>query len=543
LSPLFQTNKLIFNDKDITAKLSTSNILKTLSFQDDLTLEQINLVKAYTNNKQWDKTTKTLSGVGALVVQAVVTYFTAGAGSAIVAGATQAAKQAAMSMVQKMLAAAIQSMVVQASTQVASAAITGSSLKLDVKSITTNAVKAGVLSLANNYVDQKLNIAKDNLSNQELALQTVSHTATQTAVYGGDFKDNLVTNVTKKIGDKAFKAVGDKSMDKELKGDKSFADGGYKKVLLHSATGAVVAKVQNKDMLAGAVSAGARELLSPMTQNNSEDAQQLASKIIGTLAGNAVAGDEGAQVGHDIALSAEVYNRQLHQDEMRFIKNTSKKYAKQNNISEEEAYNKLYKVAKYNNDKDTQNNITVQTQEQKDAGFIAVNGIDKKELEQVTQYLKEESKGKTIIDVYNGDIRTQNMFTSTKAQLENPYYNMSQSIGMEDNSFILFPTTPVATNTVKSVFNVGSTGYKEAKYQFLVNPVNITESIFDYGTSALPYGTPALSAWGAIGYTTGSVYDYEGTIKTINKGVDLIKSIPTKIEKNIFDIEDNSNGN
>ncbi|WP_164701137.1 hypothetical protein, partial [Aliarcobacter cryaerophilus] len=65
-------DKLIFNKKDITDKLETDNLIKTLSSQGNLTVEQINLVKQIANSKEWHDKTTTLSGLGALIITVIV---------------------------------------------------------------------------------------------------------------------------------------------------------------------------------------------------------------------------------------------------------------------------------------------------------------------------------------------------------------------------------------------------------------------------------------------------------------------------------------
>ena len=70
-------------------------MIKTLSSEGTLTNDQINLVKATLNNKDWHDKTTTLSGVGALIVKAVVTYLTAGAATGLVSAGLDAAIEAA----------------------------------------------------------------------------------------------------------------------------------------------------------------------------------------------------------------------------------------------------------------------------------------------------------------------------------------------------------------------------------------------------------------------------------------------------------------
>ena len=146
---------------------------------------------------------------------------------------------------------------------------------------------------------------------------------------------------------------------------------------------------------------------------------------------------------------------------------------------------------------------------------------------------------KYITDNYNQQMKGQSMFTSTLPQFINNEYTLDSSVGLGDQSFMFVPNLPIVGNTIKGTSQIGKVGYEEAKYNFLLNPTVYTEGILDYATSALPYGTPALSGFG---FATAAAFDYEGTLETLNKGVDLIKSIPIKIENNISNINGDSNG-
>ena len=155
-----QAEKLIINGKPLkeilTPQAIEQQVLQTLSSQDKLTKELkkrgISLESLTANNKEWNESITTLSGVGQLVVQAVVTYFTAGAGNAAVASTSeaikQAATQAAMTTLQKVAATAIQSVVNQAAASIADSAITGNGLNLDLETITKNALTAGATKYA-----------------------------------------------------------------------------------------------------------------------------------------------------------------------------------------------------------------------------------------------------------------------------------------------------------------------------------------------------------------------------------------------------------
>ncbi|MEV9526664.1 filamentous hemagglutinin N-terminal domain-containing protein [Aliarcobacter butzleri] len=192
-------DKLIFNKKDITDKLETDNLIKTLSSQGNLTEEQINLVKQIANSKEWHDKTTTLSGMGALIITAIVTYFTAGAGAglagslsgAAAAGASATATQVA---VQAAIQATIQAVATQATTSLVSAAITGNKPKLDLDSLVTSAVTAGVLSYANSALGT--NALKENMAVSDYAKNATINGVGQginSEIRGGEFKDGFAT--------------------------------------------------------------------------------------------------------------------------------------------------------------------------------------------------------------------------------------------------------------------------------------------------------------------------------------------------------------
>ncbi|WP_418180295.1 filamentous hemagglutinin N-terminal domain-containing protein [Aliarcobacter lanthieri] len=329
-------DKLIFNKKDITDKLETDNLIKILSSQGNLTEEQINLVKEIANSKEWHDKTTTLSGVGALVITAVVTYFTAGAGTGLVAGMSNAAIQTATQ-------AAIQSVVVQATTSLVSAAITGNKPKLDLDSLVTSAVTAGVLSYAKGLID----VAEYGKVAQTLTDTTIQ-SGVQSVVFKTDFKDTLVSNLAMAGTNLAFENIGNISMSQEL-GEQNglFKDGALGKIVLHSLTGGVISAIQDKDILSGVLSAGFREALSPLTANSSNEAKLLTSQLTGILVGGLVGGEEGANNGYIVSTSGELYNRQLHQEEINWLKDDKniEEFANSKNISLEEARKELTQTA------------------------------------------------------------------------------------------------------------------------------------------------------------------------------------------------------
>lgn len=188
-------DKLIFNKKDITDKLETDNLIKTLSSQGNLTEEQINLVKQIANSKEWHEKTTTLSGMGALIITAIVTYFTAGAGAGVVGAATGTTVTAASATATQLaVSAAIDAVIVQATTSLASSAITGNKPKLDLDSLVTSAVTAGVLSYANSTLGT--NALKENMAVSDYAKNATINGVGQgisSEIRGGEFKDGFAT--------------------------------------------------------------------------------------------------------------------------------------------------------------------------------------------------------------------------------------------------------------------------------------------------------------------------------------------------------------
>ena len=430
-STITVNDKLVFNNKDITSQLETNELLKTLSSQSDLSLEQINLIKEIANNDNWHTTTTTLSGLGSLIVQALVTFVTSGAGAYIVTGLSQTVTQAAVqTATQVAVKAAVQAIVVQATSSLLTSVITGNKFKLDIKSLAKSAITAGVLSYASGLEQLKLNDLNLGEITQEFAqkaIDTSIKTGVQSAVYGTDFKDSLGTNLvmagTDLIAKTAFKKVGTTSMKKgEVEQNDSYKDGGLAKTAIHSLTGGAIAAIKGENVLAGALSAGAREAISPLTKDSSNKTQLLVSQLTGITVGALVNGEDGAKTGMSIANSGELYNRQLHQDEIRFINNNSKDFAsklvsinlvgKQYTISDKQARKILFEALKYMIDNNSKEKSIDRLK------YVVVQGVSRKDLIAGIRYLEQNSKGLSIIDTYKQSMKPQAYFTSTSTQFK-----------------------------------------------------------------------------------------------------------------------------
>lgn len=192
-------DQLIINNKDVTQQLlQTDNLMKTITSQSGLSIEQIKLVEAYAKSDEWNKKMTTLSGVGSLIVVAVVTVCTMGAGAGVAAGMVQgmnmAASAATQAAIQSAIQAAIQSVVVQATSSLVTAAITGNSPLLDTNAVIKGAVLAGVMSYTNTTLTT--DALKENMSAYDYAKNaTIRGTVlgVGSEISGGTFKDGFAT--------------------------------------------------------------------------------------------------------------------------------------------------------------------------------------------------------------------------------------------------------------------------------------------------------------------------------------------------------------
>ncbi|WP_329765135.1 hemagglutinin repeat-containing protein [Stenotrophomonas maltophilia] len=148
-------------------------------------------------------------------------------------------------------------------------------------------------------------------------------------------------------GQLLFKGVGDLggylSQKAETEEGKAFwADGGNGRALLHGMAGAAMAALGGADALNGAVSAAGAEkakiAISEFLESNKgnlswEDYQSL-MEVGSAMVGGALGGSTGA----NIAVTGDRFNRQLHPDEVKWIRFHAEEFAREQKISKEEAY-------------------------------------------------------------------------------------------------------------------------------------------------------------------------------------------------------------
>lgn len=190
-SAIKTNSTLILNNKDVTKQLSKSVILDSASKLQGLSTIQLNQVKATLNNKEWDETQKMLSKTGSLIVQAVATYLTTGIGSGLTSGISNAALKQATG-------AAINSLTRQVTVSVLESAITGNGLKLDIDELVKNAVKSGVSAGIDTGVISQLDEVGLSDSIQGDVIQTLTGSASQSALYGTPISFIKLTLIFKK---------------------------------------------------------------------------------------------------------------------------------------------------------------------------------------------------------------------------------------------------------------------------------------------------------------------------------------------------------
>ena len=345
-------NKFILNGKDITNKLDaktydkisnslSSNevkekVLKELSSNKTLNIKEINQIKATLNSKEWNDKRTTLSGIGTLIATAVTTYLTAGAGSALAASLGTTGASAATT------AAITNAVIANTSIQASNMILSNGKVKFDIDSLTKSALSAGIGSMASSYINSSTYLTNSNLiSSNYLDISyaditnTLSSSAIQSGIYGTNFKDSLLSNISSNTGSYLFDRAGDIGVITNSK------DGSLTKTALHSLIGGSINAIQGESFIDGAVISGINEMLSPLSKNLNKNEQILTSQLTGILTGALINSEAGAKQGYNLTTSAELNNRQLHQKEIEFIKEKAQEFAIENGISKDEAISRL----------------------------------------------------------------------------------------------------------------------------------------------------------------------------------------------------------
>jgi hypothetical protein len=279
---------LTIGGQSVTNALSAGHLntqlLHTLSSQGDFNQQLqdagINLQNLAANNRHWDESITTLSSTGALIVKALVTYFTVGVGTGLV--------EAGSTIIQAAIDAAMQSLIEQVAMSVVSGAITGD-MNFDIEAIVKASVVAGATSYASNYISSEkgFNIVKDSV--QYDVINTVADAGIKTAANGGSFTDNLKNSAINTIRQNLAKDIGAADLNE------------LTHKLAHAGLGCGLASAKGGDCASGAVGAVVAEFAAELyrdeqLQNNlPKNKQELVElqreiKLIGELSSIATAG-------------------------------------------------------------------------------------------------------------------------------------------------------------------------------------------------------------------------------------------------------------
>ena len=477
-------DKFTLNGKDITDKLDTTTfkaindslnseefkegVIRELRSNSDTPIDEetINQVKAVLDSKEWEDKTTTLSGMGALIITAIVTFLTAGAGGAVAAGVLGSAA-AASSTAGLAISAMTTAVIANSTVQLTNNLLSHGKVKFDTSSLAKSAISAGVGSYVSNYISSISTLSNTNIINTPTytfsyadLLSSTSNAAINSAIYKTNFKDALLSNLISKATDNAYKAVGSYSSNEaNINSNQLFKESGLGKIALHSAVGALSAKLSHENVAAGALSGAVNEAISSIlykdTSNMStkeieayNNKRLLASQLIGIIAGGIANGDKGANTGYKITTSADTYNRQLHQREIDFINSMADDYAAKNNISKEQAVKILYTAASVLVDKGSYNDFTSKEKfevrdENDEISVINYNEkfykFNQGDINNAKAYLLVNSKEKSFRDIYKEEFTKQDYFTATKEQYNNSGYTPDKSVGLEDGSLSFLP--------------------------------------------------------------------------------------------------------
>ncbi|WP_462110275.1 two-partner secretion domain-containing protein [Campylobacter concisus] len=489
-------DKFTLNGKDITNKLDATTfkaindslnseefkegVIRELRSNSNTPIDEetINQVKAVLNSKEWEDKTTTLSGMGALIITAIVTFLTAGAGGAVAAGVLGSAA-AASSTASAAISAMTTAVIANSTVQLTNNLLSHGKVKFDTSSLAKSAISAGVGSYVSNYISSISTLSNTNIINTPTytfsyadLLSSTSNAAINSAIYKTNFKDALLSNLISKATDNAYKAVGNySSNESNINSNSLFKESGLGKIALHSAVGALSAKLSHENVAAGALSGAVNEAISSAlhkdTSNMStkeleayNNKRLLASQLIGIIAGGIANGDKGANTGYKITTSADTYNRQLHQREIDFINSMADDYATKNNISKEQAVKILYTAASVLVDKGSYNDFTSKEKfevrdENDEISVINYNEkfykFNQGDINNAKAYLLVNSKEKSFRDIYKEEFTKQDYFTATKEQYNNSGYTPDKSVGLENGSLSFLPA-PIFSKSAFGLF-------------------------------------------------------------------------------------------
>ncbi|WP_338064619.1 DUF637 domain-containing protein [Pseudomonas gingeri] len=156
---------------------------------------------------------------------------------------------------------------------------------------------------------------------------------------GGNLSDALKGALFNTLAAVSFKAVGDYTLGK-------YDEGSPQKVVIHAMVGGLLAQATGGDFKTGALAAGANELLINQLSDlvhKDKGLLTMSSQIVGVLAAAAQHDTDVSKMekGGWVAKNASQYNRQLHADEDKWIREHAKEFSASQGISEQQAAERL----------------------------------------------------------------------------------------------------------------------------------------------------------------------------------------------------------
>ena len=298
------------------------------------------------------------------------------------------------------------------------------------------------------------------------------NSAIQSGIYGTNFKDSLLSNISSNTGNYLFNRAGDIGVITNSK------DGSLTKTALHSLIGGSINAIQGESFINGAVISGINEMLSPLSKNLNKNEQILTSQLIGILSGAIINSEAGAKQGYNLTTSAEMHNRQLHKDEENFINNHTdefKEYYKAQtgkSLTEDEARKLLAFSGKY----------MINSKENGWYNFKSIfnkEEYSKDELNTAMGFIINKSQGMNFIDHYKEEFTPTNYFSATDEQFYDNSYDPNYPAGLGDMSLTFIPIGKIAKE-------VGGLAYEGTT-------TILQKGISKSGSLAIPITTVGLS--------------------------------------------------
>ncbi|CAD7289842.1 hypothetical protein LMG7974_01927 [Campylobacter majalis] len=396
-----------------------------------------------------------------------------------------------------MVSAMSSAVIANSSLQLTNMVLSNGKVKFDTTSLTKSAISAGVGAYVSSYINNLdilkdatlandnssfLNFSTDNSLNfsyqnfTKAALNSISNAGINSAIYGTNFKDNLISNLAIQTGDSLYKSVGDIGLVKNLD-DKSLT-----KIALHSLVGGSISAIQNQSFKDGAIISGLAQALAPLSSNTDTNKQFLSSQLIGILTGAILSGETGANQGYNLSTSAEQNNRQLHKEEIGFINN-------QKNIDK---FKEILKT----------NGLNVEYSNDEIKSILAKGGVslvDKSFNEVYENNLPEKDKNNIGLAInfikdsnfYNERLNNTNAFNPTKEQYSDKYIyldtfkndrkfyenNLKLDVSIGDTTLGFISGVSVGgVNLIKDTIN--------GAYELITSPIDTSKNIYNTLTNA-----------------------------------------------------------